>query len=583
MAVTNPPSNSPKNPKNSPSRKFDAPIQSDAYKEEKPSPFSIEGIRSGAVQSKIFKGFILLSGAVMMGTFVMSSLNPTGVAPQNPGAGRVATNATVASVGSREISELQLENTFARQVQQGEQFGQRIDALQYLPVKQSALQSLTDSAATILAAKSLGISASDAEVEADIDKQIGDVMKPQPGQTEAAFRRSVEQQYGSMQAARDKMKSGVTDDIRQDTRSKLVTEKLEKQVKEGNKVSEADYKASLTKLHLYQILVRPALPAPGSKDIPADTAKNARAAQDEIARVYGALKTAPTLAAFQAAAKKSSGDLITKPKGGDLGFKAPSEIYYSPEISDALLKAKGDLVGPLADASGNQYLFFIAGRKLELPKDYAKNSKKLLADFETQRDNAVWQQQQEAYKKAQTPDISDNALKAYRIQTVDLTAASGDAQKKLREDAISRYEGALAGAGGLEAAAINYQLAGLYRDQNDRDKQQNALAAATKAAPTDANLRLEYARALRIGGKPKDALQQLKAASTAITANPGSPSPFGGGNPDDGLHQQVAAEFDALKETKLADAERAKIKPAAPGPMNGMNGLPPGVSILPQK
>ncbi len=576
-----------KNTKNPPSRKLTAPVESDIYKEEKPSPLSIEGIRSGAVQSKLFKGFILLSGLVMAGGLIISGLNPTGQGPTNrPGAGRAPSTSAIATVGNRSITGVQLENTFAQQARMGEQFGQKVTAIDYLASKQRALQGLTDSAATVLAAQASGITVSDAEVDADIEKQISEALKPQQGQSEAAFRRLVETREGSMQAARDKMKGNVTPAFREEIRAKLLTENLEKQVKAANKVGEDDYKRSVTKLRLYQIVVRPDLPTPGAKDVQAETAKNAVKAQDEAAKLFGALKANATLANFQKTAKTSSDDLLTKAKGGDLGLKTPAEVFYGPQISEALAKSNANLVGPLKDTSGNQYLFFIAQRKLELPKDYAKNQKKLIADYKTQQDNAVWQKQQEAYKNAQTPEISDDALAAFHIQNVDLTTASGDAQKKLREDAIARYNDALSGAGGMEAASINYQLAQLYRDQNDKPKQLEALDKAVKAAPSDANVRLEYARALHTGGKPKDALAQLKAASTAITASPSAPSPFGGGNPDDALRQQIAAEFDALKEPKLAQSERAKIPPPQAGQMGGMGGmqgLPPGVSIVPPR
>jgi hypothetical protein len=297
--------------------------------------------------------------------------------------------------------------------------------------------------------------------------------------------------------------------------------------------------------------------------------------------VFATLKAAPTLAYFKATAKKSSDDVSTKAKGGDFGWKLPAEVYYSPEISETLSKTAGNLAGPFADTSGNQYIFYIENRKTEMPKDYAKNKKKLLADFETQQDNTVWQKKQEEFKKAQTPEISDAALSAYQLQSTDLLQTSGDAQKKMREDALARYSDALKGNAGIEAAAINYQMAQLYRDQNDRQKQQEALANAVKEKSDDANLRLEYARALREGGKPKDALVQVKAAAQAVDANPSPPPMFGGPSPDDGLRQQIASEYDALKEPKLAAAVRAKIKPAAPGGMGGMGGLPPGIQLQP--
>jgi hypothetical protein len=565
-----------------PSRKNIAPLESDIYKEEKPSPLSIEGIRSGAVQSKVFKGFIVLSGLVMAGGFVISGLN-TGAGNVPPGQSPAATRATIATVGDQNITGIQLEDSFARQVQQMQQFGMKTGVSDYLRSKQQALQGLTDNAANVVAAQKAGLSVSDAEVEADIDKQIADALKPQQGQSEAAFRRLVEAEHGSLQGAKDKMKEQITPEAREAIRSKLLVGKLEKQVQAENKTTEDDYKRSVTKLILWQIVVRPK-GAPLSDK--AAIERNNLDAQARATALLTQLKATPTLANFKKTAQRSSDDLLTKAKGGDLGWKLPSEVFYGPQISDALSKSSSNLVGPLADTSGNQYAFFIENRKTELPKDFAKNKAKLLADFETQKDTEAWQARQAEYKKAQTPQIADGALAAYQIQANDLPSAAPTTQKTLREDAIARYGDALRGTQGMEAAAINYQLAQLYRANNERQKQQDVLAAAVKEVGSDANLRLEYARALREGGKPKEALAQLKAASTALDASPSQPSPFGGGNPDDAVRQQLAVEYQVLKQPKLAAAEQAKIKPAAPSPMGGMGGmggLPPGVSIAPPR
>ncbi len=575
MAVPKTPTNSPRNPKNSPSRKYTEPIGSDIYKEEKPSPLSIEGIRSGAVQSKVFKGFILLSGLVMAGGLIISGLNPTGGGNSNA-APRSATNATVASVGDRKISDIQLENTFASQQQTMAQFGQKTGVTDYLRAKQGVLQSLTDNAAIVLAAQAAGITVSDADIDTKIGELIAERLKPQPGQSEAAMRRMIEAQSGSVEAYKTAL---LKDYDRSAVSDFLLVDKLEKQVKDANKVTQDDYKRSVTKLKLWQIVARPKLGAIGAKDFKAETQKNNKEAASRAAKIFAGLKAAPTLANFQVTARKSSDDIATKSKGGDFGWKAPAEIYYGPEIGESLAKTAGVLAGPFADASGNQYIFFTESRKTELPKNYAKNQKKLIADFETQADNIAWQKRQDELKKSQTPQISDDALNAYQIQTTGLQSATGEAQKTLRTDAISRYGNALKGASGMEAAAINFQLSQLYREQNDKNKQQEALAAAVKAKSDDAMLRLEFARTLRDGGKPKDASAQLKAASVAIDASPSAPSMFGGGNPDDALRQQIAGEYDALKDAKSAQAERAKIKPAAPA---GMNGMPPGMQIAPQ-
>jgi hypothetical protein len=566
-----------KDGKNVPSRKVSEPLSSDIYKDEKPSPFSIEGIRSGAVQSKVFKGFILLSGLVMAGGLIISGLTPTGI-PGQQGGPSAPTTAAVATVGDESISEIQLANSLQQQQRFNEQFGQQTGVMDYMATRQRALQGLTDNTANYLAAQAAGIQVSDADIDAKLNELIEEKLKPQQGQTKAAMRRVVEAQFGSMEKYKEEMVKGYD----RDAISKfLAVEKLEKQVKEQNKVTEDDYKRSVTKLKLWQIVVRPKFPAPGVKDVKAETEKNKGEAEQRANKLFAELKAKPTLENFKATAKKSSDDLVTKPKGGDFGWKAPAEIFYSPDMGQTLAKISSSLAGPLKDEQGNQYIFFIENRKTEFPKDYAKNKKKLFTDFESQQDDAFWQKKQGEYKKAYTPQISDPALAAFQLQTVNISEKAGDEQKQARQEAIDRYNEALGKASGTEAAAINYQLAQLYRDANEREKQQQALAAAVKEVGTDAGLRIEYARVLRTGGKPKEALAEVKAASTALDANPGSPSPFGGFNPSDQVRQQIAAEYDALKMPKEAAAERAKIKPAAPGGMGGMGGMPPGIQVQP--
>ncbi len=560
---------------------------------EKPSPFSIEGIRSGAVQSKIVKAMIVLSGLIMAGTFAISSLNPTGVPQNGPNGGSTQSpDTTVATVGSQTVSAGQLENSFARTVGFNTQygFGARPDALNYFDLKQTELKQLTDNAALVEAAQKANISASDAEIDAEIDKQLraSSQFKPSQGQTQAAFLRQLQTQYkvNSVDEAIAKRKGEITAEGREGVRKTVMVNKLEKTAKDAATSTEDDYKRSVTKLDLYQILLRPELPKGNAKDFKAEIARLQTANADKANKLFAQLKANPTLANFKTIATKQSADAATKAKGGALGLKLPNAVS-TPEIGEAMAKAAGPLAGPFKnELSGEQTIYFIAGRKTELPKDFAKNKKKLLADFETAQDNTAWQKKQEELQKAVTPEVSDAALAAYQLQTKDLFSKTGDEQKKVREDVLSRYDDALKTAGnGLEAAAINYQKSTLYRDMGQKEPQLAALKAATETAKSDPNLLLTYARALSDAGQPKVALEQLKAAAKAQDdATPTPPSMFGAPNPDDQVRGQLAAMFDALKEPKLAAEQRAKVKPAAPGGMGGMmGGLPPGVKIVPGK
>lgn len=532
--------------------------------DEKPSPFSIDGIRNGAVQSRLVKAAVLLSGLIMAGGLLIGGLTPSGV---NGGPVAPNSNQTIAQVGGETLSGAQLQNAFDRSQYMNQMYGQKTTVASFLRDKQSSLKQLTDNAANVVAAQKAGISATDAEIDKKIDEFIADRLKPQNGATEAATLRNIQREFGTVEDAKTKWRA---DYDRELVRKSLLVEKLEKQIKDKNKVSEDDYKRSVTKLNLYQIVIRPELPKGNPKDFKAQSEKNALAAESQAKKLAATLGQTATLAAFKAAAIKNSDDEATKKKGGELGLKLPSEIYADPAFPEVLANTPKKLVGPLKATDGSQHLFFINGRKTELPKDYAKTKKKTLADFETQKDNEIWQKQQTEYQKATTPEISDNALSAFQIQNENIYSETDAAkQKTLREDALARYSDALASSAGIEKAAISYQMAQIQRDLGQKPAQLASLKAAVENAPNDGQLILEYARTLRDSGKPKEVLAQLKAASKAIDDNPSPPSMFGGGNPDDNLRQQLASEFDLSKEPKLAAAERAKIKPAAPNPMMG--------------
>ena len=556
------------------------PVEPARFKEEKPSPFSIEGIRNGAVASNVVKVFLVASGLIMAGGFIISSLNPAPELNQQGGRGGIS-NATapIAQIGEQTVTKGELAQSLQRQEDFGRQYGQITTVSSYMASKQGALEGLTSNAATIEAAKAAGIKVTDADVDAKINEEIGKSLKPQAGQTEAQFRRLIETQYGSVEKAKADTLSKITSDQRDGIRDSLYVDKLEKQVDDANKVTEDDYKRSQTKLKLRQIVVRPPLPKPDAKT-PADPKAGEAAALAKANKLVAQLKTAPTAANFAAIAKAQSDDPASKAKGGEIGFKLPSDL--GPDVGDAVAKSSGTIVGPFADQSGAQNIFMVEARTLKLPADYAKNKKKLLEDFEKQQDSQAWSKRQDEIKKAATPAISDASLLAYKAQNdPTLLSKTPEEQKKTRAAAIEQYKSALPGDSPMETAAINYQMAQLYGAQNNKPAQLDALKAASTEQPNDSALLIEYARALREAGQPKLALTELQAASKAIDENPAPPSMFGF-NPDDAARGQLASEFEALKEPKLAAAERAKIKPAAqPGSMMGGGGG--GIQIQPSK
>ncbi|MBV9470165.1 MAG: SurA N-terminal domain-containing protein, partial [Abitibacteriaceae bacterium] len=394
------------------------------------TPLSMTGIRSGLLYSNLMKIVLLVLIAIFAIGFGLQSIGTGFGGAGSNGAAGGATGGPdpVARVAGQDISRQSLQSNFLRQLGFMEQFGQPTGVAELLSTKQRALQTLTDQAAQYKAAQDAGITVSDADIDQKITSEINDAIKQDQGANEAGFRRQIESTYGSLAAYQENMRKNVD---REAVRKQLMIEKLEKQIKDQNKVSEADYKQSVTKLDLLQIVIQPKLPAPGEKDQKAAQEKNAADAKARADKVMAELKANSTPGNFAPIAKKESDDIATKAKGGDVGWKLPTELYYSPTIKDAIAKSNTSLIGPLQDdMSKYYYIFYIKGRKLELPKDYSKPKKKeeYIKNFKTQKDNEVWTKYQDDLKKKNEVEVDDPALSAYQLQSEKIFTAPADQQ-----------------------------------------------------------------------------------------------------------------------------------------------------------
>lgn len=539
------------------------------------SALSITGIRKGVLGSLFIK--IVMGGLIVIFALGLAVSGITSNPFANRGGAAVEGNPAagpdpVAQVGSQSISRAEFQNTVAQQIQQYSQFGQTTGIVELMGLRQRAMQQLTDNRAQVQAALDRGLTASDAEIDAKIESLIDDQLKSSPG---VDTRRQIEAQYGSMEKFKEEARKGFS---REGVGRVIETDKLEKAIKAGSKVTEDDYKRSVTKLKLRVIKISPApLPATGK---PSGTpeeqqAKAADLAAQKAKALASALQRTPGLAAFIQAVQKNSEDQESKKKGGDLGWKMPSELNtYGTAVRDALTKSNAALVGPVqGDYTKDQYLFYVEGRKLQLPADYAKKKKEDLKNYETERANEVWTKYQDDLKKQAKPEIYDPSLLAYSIQNEKIFSAPAAEQPKLRQDAVDKYTEALNYANPMEAGAIHYQLAQLYRQMNQPKKVISELRTATAGVTRGEDAaRIELARALREQQQPKEAMEILQAISKELNTKPASKTPAMFGNPDDSTRYQLAFEYEALKRKDLAQAERKKVKPPPSQPGSPLAG-----------
>ena len=543
------------------------------------SSLSMTGIRKllHGAGAKIVLGLLIFIFAIAGALF--SSRMPSGI--DGPVAARNG-NAVVATLGGESISRDRFERMLMQTIGFQEQYGQKTGPLEFFSQAQSTLKNLTDDAAIYQAGIAAGVSASDADVDKEIQRLIDEQIKGQKDPDPAAFRRQMEAKYPNGEAdMRAELQKNFDREL---VRRSLITKNFEEQAKAENKVTEEDYKRSVTKLGLRQIVIRPEPPGPTEKDYAKAQEANGVKAMKEaeaLAPTLKAKKPAELTVAFAAAARANSADIATKSKGGVVGEKLPSELPVGANVRTALQKADGNLVGPIQDdATKDVFLFLIENRKPELPKEFDKKKAELIKNFETQSDNEAWQKKQDEIKKAAQPEISDPALVAYKSQSEKLYAAPEAEKAALRTDILAKYQEALGSAGPLESSAIHYQMAQLYRDSGDKAKALASLEEAGKTS-TAPQLQLELARAMRDAGKKKEAMAKLVEVSKQLDDSPSAPSMFGS-NPDDAIRFQLATEFDLMGDKARGAAERKKVKPAAPGGMGGMGSMGGNITIPPR-
>jgi hypothetical protein len=290
---------------------------------EAPS-FSMSRIRSGVLQSTAVKVILGLLIVIFAFTFLLAGLGGNGGAPGGP-QGRSG-NEAIAQVAGNNITRAEFQNALEQQTRFAAMFGQQPGPTDMMVLRQQTLQSLADRAGTIQAARDAGITVSGAEIDAKITKELDEQIKQEKGANPADFRRRVEAQFSSEQAYRDEMRNSVDRDA---IERQVLLEKFEQSVKEQNRVTEEDYKLSVSRMLLRQIVVRPKLPAPTEKNFAAAQEKNATEARKKIDALAQQLKRAKpgvVTNVFTGMATAQSDDAATKAKGGLLGWKLPTDL-----------------------------------------------------------------------------------------------------------------------------------------------------------------------------------------------------------------------------------------------------------------
>ena len=233
----------------------------------------------------------VLAAAAAAGTLVSCSRKP----PAN----------VAAQVNGRSITNSDLEKFYAQQAQPPEGSSEDLVTSQKLEL----LNSLITNEILLQQAEKLGLTAVDADVEAEFNKM-------KAGYTKEEFDKQLANQHMTV------------DDLRTQLRRDLTVKKLiNKEITSHISISDADVKnfyeanrASFNlaepQIHIAQILVTP-IPDPNVRNLKNSKAQNDQEAKAKITDIANRLKRGED---FSMLAQNYSEDSNTAPNGGDMGF-----------------------------------------------------------------------------------------------------------------------------------------------------------------------------------------------------------------------------------------------------------------------
>jgi hypothetical protein len=323
-------------------------------------------------------------------------------------------------------------------------------------------------------------------------------------------------------------------------RSEVANQSLNVQYAAKTNITDDDLKATYSTVSVQRISFD------GKNGVDADTQ-----AQKALADIKGGMS-------FEDAIKKYT---TAKPEAGK-SITAPIDIsaqiaQYLPEYKPLFKLKQGEVSEPIKMGTGAS-IFKVVKISENLPPDFDKNKDQLRKDLQKQTASTNLTQDLEAFKKANPPKWASPAYEAmydYGATGQDTTLSP---EKRAAKYAAIEAEakGALNGSDGRVAALALFAANSAIYDSATPEKKK-AMAADRIAALT-AVLQGSESPALRIelvdldlaADKPKDAVDQLKAAALALT---------GTSVEDQKNYEGILAKLDAMKASKKISDDDAKI------------------------
>lgn len=478
------------------------------------------------------EGFAHKLPAVSIGFAVVMALGLVAYFIPSFGTGQTPSEQIAGKVNGEAITQDSLQQVVSAQTQRMPGGGG--DAWYLVGSRWNAFNSLANQVAMRQAAARQGVKVSDADVRAEVEKQVDQMLTSMRQQfaagkklSDAEYARIIKARTGKTPEAfrKEMIDRGMQqpDGIRTSLLEQRLREKINEQVKEP---TDADLLASFDILKARHILVK----TEGRTD---------KQAQERIQEVQKKLKGGD----FAELAKQYSDDPGSAKQGGDLGEvdRASAEMRYVPEFAKALLALKPGEISPVVKSQFGYHIIKLDSVTPKPPADFKKNKDNLKTNWlETQRSTRWFSFMQQVQKDAKI-EVFDPELKAF--QTLE---------KKMGTDQKAVIDAFEAAAKDVSSPDLLVMLGRLYQmkmvpgtpEPQMKEYRKKAISAFERALiPMESpRLRLTLGRLYLEDGRKDEALKQFSEASTIAWDDPS-------------IHGELKAEYKKLGRADLVAAE----------------------------
>lgn len=357
-----------------------------------------------------------------------------------PGAG-TGSGESVTPVVARANGEKITRQLYDANLQMRQQGSSEQDITQERYLRTGTLNALIDAIVMRQAIKKERVKVSGAELNAEKEKQLDQVISQRFPDAKAQYR-FLKKEGKTLDEYKEELRKDLFKDP-EALQDSVARDKLQKMKEAAVTMTDAELAATYDEVQASHILI-------SSKKMAEQAAKPGQPQQTPVDGDAAAKKKADDLLAqvqkgadFAGLAKANSDDPGSAAKGGDLGwFKRGMMV---PEFDTAVFQlAPGQVVTAPVKTDFGYHIIKVIAKRANLPKDFDKDKETYRQQALTQKKSRVWDEYTKQLNKDAKIEVIDPELAAYRMldegKQVDGTQMLAGALKQNPKNAVAGWE-----------------------------------------------------------------------------------------------------------------------------------------------